>query len=220
MIINAHTHHLSDSKATVLDIYNQYPWNWEENDSHYSIGIHPIFIDQSEPTTDLQTIKDKLDDPKCLAIGEIGLDKITSIDFKIQEEIFIRQLELAKQHHKPVIIHCVRAYQEVLQIKQSIDFRAPFIFHGFNKNVQLAQQILKNGGTLSFGKNLLHNPNLQTIFANLSPQDFLLENDDSQIPIEEIYQRAAEIRNQSIENFTSLVEENFHRLFIQSSVKN
>lgn len=220
MIINAHTHHLSKSDQSILDIYNQYPWNFEENNAYYSIGIHPIFIDKSNPTKDLNTIKEHLNDPKCLAIGEIGLDKITAIDFKTQKELFIEQLQIAQEYQKPVIIHCVRAYQEILKIKNELKFNEPFIFHGYNKNEQLAQQIINNNSTLSFGKNLLQNQNLQTIFANLSPENFFLENDDSQIPIEEIYHRAAEIRKISIEDLEIIISENFQRLFKHSTEKN
>lgn len=213
MLINTHTHHLTNSSKKILDIYNQYPWNFIENDAYYSIGIHPIFIDQSTIEKDLLTIEHHLLDEKCLAIGEIGLDKITPIDLETQTKVFKDQLKIAEQHQIPVIIHCVRAYQEILHIRNEMKLTVPFIFHGFNKNQQLAQQIISNNCLLSFGKNLLQNPNLQTIFANLSQENFFLENDDSQIPIEEIYSKAAEIRNTSVDEIQNIIQNNFNRIF-------
>lgn len=213
MLINTHTHHLTNSSKNILDIYNQYPWNFIENDAYYSIGIHPIFIDQSTIEKDLLTIEHHLPDEKCLAIGEIGLDKITPIDLETQTKVFKDQLKIAEQHQIPVIIHCVRAYQEILHIRNEMKLTIPFIFHGFNKNQQLAQQIISNNCLLSFGKILLQNPNLQTIFANLSQENFFLENDDSQIPIEEIYSKAAEIRNTSVDEIQNIIQNNFNRIF-------
>jgi len=213
MFINAHTHHLENANVKLLEIFNQYPWDFIENDSHYSIGIHPIFINLSNPIDDLKIIEKHISQKKCLAIGEIGLDKISSIDFEVQIEVFKTQLHLAEKYKIPVIIHCVRSYQEILNIKKELNLSIPFIFHGFNKNQQLAQQIISNNCMLSFGKNLLQNPNLQTIFANLSEENFFLENDDSQIPIEEIYSKAAEIRNTSVEAIQKIIQNNFNRIF-------
>lgn len=213
MLINIHTHHLSNPTKNILEIYNQYPWDFIDNKALYSIGIHPIFIYQSNIPEDLLTIKNHLLKENCVAIGEIGLDKITPINFNLQIEVFKSQLQIAEENQIPVIIHCVRAYQEVLQIRKQMQLTIPFIFHGFNKNQQLAQQIISNNCILSFGKNLINNPNLQTIFANLSAENFFLENDDSQIPIEEIYAKAAEIRNTCIENIEMIILDNFNRIF-------
>ena len=213
MYINIHTHHLAHPPGNLIEVYNQYPWNVLDIDTNYSIGIHPIFINQSNIEQDLITIEEHLNQKKCIAIGEIGLDKITTIDFETQISVFKKQLLIAEKNQIPVIIHCVRAYQEILQIRKQMKLTIPFIFHGFNKNQQIAQQIINQNCFLSFGKNLLYNPNLQAIFANLSAEYFFLENDDSQIPIQEIYQKAAEIRNSSIEDIKEKISINFNRVF-------
>ena len=211
MLINIHTHHLLSK--TSLEVYNQYPWDINANDSYYSIGIHPVFINRSDIEKDLETITHHIQNEKCIAIGEIGLDKLCDIDFNLQIEIFKKQLEIAEANQIPVIIHCVRSYQEILQIRKQMKLTIPFIFHGFNKNQNLAQQIITNNCIPSFGKNLLYNTNLQSIFANLSDNQFFLENDGSEIPIEEMYQKAAEIRNCSIEDIEQIIQQNFTSLF-------
>jgi len=217
-LINIHTHHLSENKNHIIDIYNQYPWNFINNNSFYSIGIHPIFINTDNINTDLDEITTHLNDNKCVAIGEIGLDKLIAVDFNLQQNVFKQQLIIADQFKKPVIIHCVRAYQEILQIRKEMNLAIPFIFHGFNKNEQLLQQILSNNCYPSFGKNLLNNPNLQAIFAKISDDNFFLENDDSQISIETIYQKAAELKNTTTEEIVSITNHNFNRIFKQSIV--
>lgn len=213
MYINIHTHHISPNPSLVLDVYNQYPWHLETIDTFYSIGIHPIYIDQSDIEKDIKTIRQHLLHPKCIAIGEIGLDKLCPIDFNLQIEIFKRQLLIAEEFQVPVIIHCVRAYQEVLQLKNELKLTIPFVFHGFNKNKNLAEQLLKNNCKLSFGRNLLGNVNLQTIFAEISAEYFFLENDASQLPIQEIYQKAAEIRNTSVDDIREITTRNFRTIF-------
>jgi len=211
MFINIHTHHLLSINA--LEVFNQYPWELISSNSYYSIGIHPIYIHKSNIEKDLDTITYHIQKEKCIAIGEIGLDKLCEVDFNLQIDIFKKQLLIAEQNQIPVILHCVRAYQEILQIKNQMKISIPMIFHGYNKNQKLAQQILSNKCILSFGKNLLYNTNLQSIFANLSENQFFFENDDSQIQIEEIYQKAAEIRGCSVEKIEQIIHNNFNTVF-------
>lgn len=213
MLINIHTHHLAKDENSTLNILNQYPWDFHLNQSFYSIGIHPIFITDSSIEKDLSKIEHKLSDQKCLAIGEIGLDKLCAVDFDLQITVFKRQLEIAKKYNTPLIIHCVRAHQEILKIQKDMKYTMPFIFHGFNKNDNVAQQLIKNKCKLSFGKDLLHNKKLQTIFAEISENDFFLENDNSQVPIEEIYHKAAEIRNTSVKVISQITQCNFKTIF-------
>lgn len=215
MYINIHTHHLSNNQENTLDVYNQYPWEIKPIPSYYSIGIHPIFIEQSHLEMDLKTIEQHIQSKQCIALGEIGLDKITAVPFQKQIAVFEAQLQIAEQYQIPVIIHCVRAYQEILQIRNALKLTIPFIFHGFNKNQQIVNQILSNHCIPSFGKNLLYNQNIQTIFANLSEYDFFLETDDSDLSIEEIYKKAAEIRAIDVEELTLIINRNFQLIFNQ-----
>lgn len=218
MFINIHTHDLPCSKDNTLALFSQYPSAFEENGSVYSIGIHPAFIEESRIEEDLKTIQQHILFPSCLAIGEIGLDKLATVDFNLQLNVFKAQLKIAEERQLPVIIHCVRSYQEIFHVRKEMQLTIPFIFHGFNKNQILLTQILSNNCIPSFGKNILHNPNLQSIFANLSVENFFLENDGSQIPIQEIYLKAAEIRKTTVAIIEEQVKTNFNRIFKQSIV--
>ena len=212
MFLNAHTHHLSH-QSDVLDLYNQFPKAINDDAKLFSVGIHPAYIKTSSIEEELEIIRENLSNKNCLAIGEIGLDKLCETDFELQIDVFERQLQLASEYRFPVIIHSVRAYQEILHIRKKMNITVPFIFHGFNKNEQLLQQIIAQNCFASFGKNLLYNKNLQIIFAKLSANQFFLENDASEISIKEIYTIAAEIRNSTIEELQLQQAKNWKTVF-------
>ena len=212
MFLNAHTHHLSH-QSDVLDLYNQFPKAINDDAKLFSVGIHPAYIKTSSIEEELEIIRENLSNKNCLAIGEIGLDKLCETDFELQIDIFERQLQLASGYHFPVIIHSVRAYQEILHIRKKLKLTIPFIFHGFNKNEQILNQIIAQNCYASFGKNLLYNKNLQIIFAKLSANQFFLENDASEISIKEIYTIAAEIRNSTIEELQLQQAKNWKTVF-------
>lgn len=212
MFLNAHTHHLSND-STVLELYNQFPNKLNNGVKLFSIGIHPAYIKTSSIEEEIRLIKQNLSNKNCLAIGEIGLDKLCETDFKLQIEVFKQQLKIAEEFKIPVIIHSVRAYQEILQIRKKMKLTIPFMFHGFNKNEQLLHQILVQNCFVSFGKNLLSNKNLQIIFAKISANQFFLENDASEIPIKEIYAFAANLRKITIEELQLQQAENWKTIF-------
>lgn len=212
MFLNTHTHHLSH-QSDVLELYNQFPNELNLNAKIYSIGIHPAYINSTTIDDEIHLINHHILDKNCLAIGEIGLDKLCETDFNLQIEVFEKQIKIAEENQLPIIIHSVRAYQEILHIRKKMNLTVPFIFHGFNKNEQLLQQIIAQNCFASFGKNLLYNKNLQIIFANLSAKYFFLENDSSEIPIQEIYAFAAELRKISIEELQQQMAENWKNVF-------
>ncbi|WP_353165813.1 TatD family hydrolase [Empedobacter brevis] len=212
MFLNTHTHHLT-LKSDVLELYNQFPKALNHEAKLFSIGIHPAYIKTSSIQEEIEIILQSLTHQNCLAIGEIGLDKLCETNFELQISVFEQQLKIAEQHRFPVIIHSVRSYQEILQIRKKLKLSVPFIFHGFNKNEQLLNQIIAQNCFASFGKNLLSNKNLQIIFANLSADQFFLENDASGISIQEIYAFAADLRKISIEELQLQQAENWNTIF-------
>mgnify|MGYP006194762115 FL=1 len=94
--INLHTHHFSNSDK-VLEVVNQYPWEFSNEIPKYSIGIHPWYMNHERLSDDLKMISDKLRDEKCLALGECGLDKRIEIPLNEQTEVFQQQIELVNQ---------------------------------------------------------------------------------------------------------------------------
>lgn len=128
--INLHTHRLTKA-LNVLEIVNQYPQEFDSIIAFYSIGIHPWYINESRVEADLKIIEEKLQTENCLALGECGLDKRIEISIEIQKQVFEKQLKLAIKYKKAVILHCVSAYQEIIEIKSRLQVEVPMIIHGF-----------------------------------------------------------------------------------------
>jgi TatD DNase family protein len=214
--INLHTHIFSD-RADILEIVNQYPQDFDAAIPHYSIGIHPWYIVENRVDEDLAIIESKLELENCLAIGECGLDKRVEIPFDLQINVFDRQLILAEEYKKPVIIHCVAAFQEVIEIKKRLEINVPMIIHGFSKNIETAQQLLNNGFYLSFGKYLLRNQELEAVFKAIPDHRFFLETDTIEEGIREVYQLAAKYKNIELEAMQNQVQHNFESIFTINS---
>ncbi|MFY7956747.1 MAG: TatD family hydrolase, partial [Flavobacterium macrobrachii] len=114
---NLHTHKFTNN-PDVFELVNQYPWEFNENIPSYSIGIHPWFIDENRLSTDLQIIEEKLKLSECLALGECGLDKRIEVPMQLQIEVFEKQIALAEKYQKPLVLHLVAAFDELIEIKK------------------------------------------------------------------------------------------------------
>ena len=210
--INLHTHKFSNL-SDVIEMVNQYPWEFDTSIPNYSIGIHPWYIDEKRLEKDLEVINEKLQLPECLALGECGLDKRIEIPLDLQISVFKKQLEIVKQTNKPIVLHCVAAYDEVIAIKKEMKIENPMIIHGFSKNEQVAKTLLNNGFYLSFGKYLLRNPDLEKVFTFAPENQILLETDTIEESIYEVYEKAASIKGISVEEMKTIVFTNFSRIF-------
>lgn len=118
----------------------------------YSAGIHPWETAHPLPEGVWQWLETAVADDRVVAVGECGLDKLRGAPMPEQERIFLRQVRIASQTGKPLIIHCVRAWERLLALRSHIDFGAGAIIHGFRGKEALARQLLDAGFDLSFGQ--------------------------------------------------------------------
>ena len=212
--INLHTHSYSNDDS-ILEVVNQYPWEFDELIPQYSIGIHPWYIDENRLSSDLKSIEKKLKSKECLALGECGLDKRIEIPFQKQTAVFQQQIELVQITSKPIILHCVASFHEMISIKKEMHIENPMIIHGFSKNKQVAKSLLDNGFYLSFGKYLLRNPELSEVFDYVPNDRFFLETDTIEETIIDVYQKASNIKNIKIEELKEVIKTNFNQVFNQ-----
>ena len=209
---NLHTHSFSN-QADVVELVNQYPQEFSDSIPYYSIGIHPWFIVEDRLESDLAILESKLSETGCLALGECGLDKRIEVALELQQTVFERQLLLAEQYQKPVVIHCVAAFQELIAIKKKLKISVPFLIHGFSKNEQIAKELVANGCYISFGKYLLRMPQLESVFKDMPKDRFFLETDTDEQTIQEVYELAAQYKGLSIPQIQELVFINFSTIF-------
>lgn len=212
MLFNCHTHHFLDNPKC-LELVNEYPHDFQGKSPFFSVGIHPWFIDLNRLEADFESMEQRLQDSNCLAAGECGLDKNIELDFEKQQEIFERQLILAEKYQKPVILHCVAAYQEMVAIKAKLEISVPMIIHGFSKKIQLAEEMVNHGFYLSFGKHLMKNPNLEESFLSVPDDKFFLETDSSEDTIEMVYEQAAAYKKIEINELKRTVAKTFSQVF-------
>ena len=210
--INIHTHKYSN-QDNILEIVNQFPKEFDDSLPNYSIGIHPWYIDENNLENELIFIDKKLQLNNCLALGECGLDKKIDIPLIIQIDILEKQLLLAEKYQKPIIIHCVAAFQEIIEIKKRLNLNVPMIIHGFSKNIQIANQLIDNDFYLSFGKYLIMNPELKSVFHAIPNERIFLETDSSNYNIKEIYKQATKYKNLEIKNLIEIMNTNFNKVF-------
>lgn len=173
---------------------------------YYSYGIHPWQI--SNYSLQLQLLSEIATHPSVLALGEAGLDKNIDTPLSLQIEVFKAQAELAEQIGKPVIIHCVKAWEELLAAKKEIRPKVPWVIHGFRGNKTLAEQLLKKDFRLSFGEKF----NAESIVRSW-PEHILLETDESKTGIEKIYALAANALNLSIDLLALRLRKNVQEVF-------
>lgn len=178
-------------------------------DFPYSIGIHPKDIDINTIDIQLSWMKSMMF-KNCFAIGECGLDSLVSSDQSIQEEVFLRQIMISNEVKKPMIIHCVRKFYEVISFKKKAE--QPMIIHGFNKKRKIAEDLLANNFYLSFGKAVLYNLSLQNILKDTPLDKIFLETDNEDFNIEELYLKVSEIRAISLEQLNEQILENLHTI--------
>lgn len=164
-----------------------------ESDKKYAVGIHPWYI-QANWKQQCHEVEQVCRLPQVLAVGECGLDTLIKVDMKTQVEIFSWHVQLAKQLNKPLIIHCVKAHQQVLAVLKALRFDGFAIFHGFNRNIFVANQILQSSekNWLSVGKQINH-ASLQATLKQIPMQRVFFETDDSTIPIKQVYEEAAKM---------------------------
>jgi TatD DNase family protein len=178
------------------------------------MGIHPWYIRPEFFRDDFDILSGKCSDVRVLAVGECGLDKMRGAAPELQNRVFEKHILLAEKLAKPLIVHCVKAYEETMAFKKKYKPSSAWIIHGFNKAPEMAMQLVNAGFYLSFGA-IIKETNAKAAEAlKLVPEKmFFLETDDSGCDIAEIYAAASEIRGISGERIAVIIKENFERSF-------
>ena len=176
----------------------------------FSVGLHPKDLDENTERY-LDRVRDVSKNPLCWAVGECGLDSLVSIPISEQERVFEAQILWANEVYKPVIVHCVRRFSELLRFSKIA--KTPIIVHGFNKKKNIADELLKKGFYLSLGKLLLYNGNLQQLAKDLPLNRVFLETDVWEGEVSQIYDKLARLRNISIEVLQEQIKKNIKEVF-------
>ena len=191
MKVNIHTHHPKNDELTL-----------------WSIGIHPY--DAEGATTDTLLAVERTA-AEYNAIGEIGLDFSRAIDREVQIQLFQAQLDIAQKDGKGVVLHCVKAFETVMDILKNYSLKF-VIFHGFIGSPEQAKRATDRGYFLSFGHRTFQSP--KSIEAlRRTPTDLLFfETDDSMTDIDQIYAQASAILGIPKIMLEYITNENFKKI--------
>jgi TatD DNase family protein len=176
-------------------IRNQSPEEAAKNttDRYISVGLHPWHI-RNEWQAEFHLLSELATEERVVMIGEAGLDKVCRTSFSLQQEVFRRQALLAEKLGKPLIIHCVKAWPEIVAFHTELRPSAPWIIHGFRGKPELAKELLKLGFYLSFGEHF----NSESVI--ITPLERLCtETDESKLDIETIYSKIAQAKGITVE---------------------
>ncbi len=122
-------------------------------DAWYSVGIHPWDTIEAPTDDTWQRLEDLATNSRVAAIGECGLDALRGGTAQIQEDIFRRHVEIAERVEKFMIIHCVRRFGRIIELRRELQPRQRWIVHGFRGKPELARQLIAAGFDISLGVN-------------------------------------------------------------------
>lgn len=163
----------------------------------YALGIHPLYVMRAQEA-DLEILAGLLerhrDDPRLVAIGEIGLDFfVPGLDAARQEFFYAEQLKLARRFALPVILHVRKSADQLLRALRRTEVMGG-IAHAFNGSRQQADSFVAMGFRLGFGGTLTYERSLQIrrLAAELPAESLVLETDAPDIPPHWLYATADE----------------------------
>ena len=194
----------------------------------YTVGFHPDDCEKYNEQEILGYINQN--DKKLVAIGEIGLDYFHNKENKKeQKQVFIKQIELAKQHKLPIVVHCRDAYGDTLEIlKQYAPFENGVVMHCYSGSWDFAKELLKLGVKFSFTGTVTYKnaKNVQEVALNLPINTFFFETDSPYLTptpyrgkrnepkyVVEIVKFVANLRQMSFEELEQLTDANAKKFF-------
>lgn len=179
--IDIHTHNCAAAEHTIFNSGCNYT-----ADRSISVGIHPWHINNNWKSG-FTAIAEYAKTDNVVAIGECGLDTLkSSATIELQEEILKAHILLAEELQKPLIIHCVKAYDRLIALHKELKPLQAWILHGFRGKPQQAEQLIKAGFYISLGEKF------NTESAKVIPMEKLfIESDESNAAIADIYSAIA-----------------------------
>jgi TatD DNase family protein len=205
----------------IRDLCGNYP------QTHPAYGLHPMFLGEDAPTH-VDALSSWLDDHHAVAVGEIGLDfHVDGVNHDLQRHVFARQLDIARGHELPVIVHARGALEEaILTLRRAGGLRG--VVHSFSGSEQQAQHLWDIGFCLGIGGPVTYDRarRLRRIVSRM-PLDFLLlESDAPDQPgvahrgqrneparVADVLRCIAGLRDESEAEIAAATTANAHRLF-------
>ncbi len=200
-MFDIHTHRLDAEHALVnLRYGEELPGVVPE---YYSVGIHPWDADRVALDDGFLRLA-----AEAHAIGECGLDKPCGVNIDKQEEVFREQAALANDMHKPVIVHCVRAYGQLAQTSRFFGRHTPWIIHSCYASREWIEANTARPFFFSVSPAVLSHKRAAEVLQAIPLDRLFLETDESPVPIFNVYERTAALLQISVADLQRRIAEN------------
>lgn len=208
------------SNKEVLSLVSRY------SNVYGTLGIHP---EEASSSYDLSFIKDHINDPKIVAVGEIGLDYYYTKDNRgLQIDLFCKQIEIALENNKPIVVHSRDAISDTYDIIKKYNIGSKTDIHCFSSSLEMAREFIKLGCKLGIGGVLTfkNSERIKDVVEGIDVDNLLLETDSpymSPVPfrgkrnepynILYVASAIADIKGIDLSDVLKITSENAHNLF-------
>jgi TatD DNase family protein len=175
----------------------------------YTFGIHPWHLNEGNKTYLTGLVKEMADNPEVIAIGEAGFDKLRGPSIELQRKSFEEQISIAEEFRLPVVVHCVRAWDELLSVYKNLRPEMPWLIHGFRGNKVLAAQLVSKGMYLSFWFGFVMRIESSDLLRSIPVNRIFLETDGADVDIRVIYNKVATDLDLTVNELKSVIYKNF-----------
>jgi TatD DNase family protein len=179
----------------------------------YSSGIHPWFLTEENFEYLLRKVEIYSLHPCMIAVGEAGFDRIKGPAIELQRKAFEAQVSIANNTGKPLYIHNVKAWEELLAEHKRLKPETQWIVHGFQGKNELARQLLSKGMYLSLWADFVMNRDSSSLIKAIPLEKLFLETDAFEIDIKDIYDKVSTILQISIEDLKKNMFKNYIDVF-------
>ena len=179
----------------------------------FTFGIHPWYLNENNHNQLLANVIKTAGNPLVIAIGEAGFDKIKGPEIPLQRKTFEEQVLIAEEYKKPVVIHCVRAWEELLQVQKRLKPKMPWLVHGFRGKPELGMQLISKRMYLSFWFDYILKPESALLIKNLPVDRIFLETDGAEIEIRDIYNKVSKDLSIGVDELIKQIFKNYMDFF-------
>ena len=219
--IHGHRHANNIQEWVMMNLMaREYPPD-DIDSGYYSVGFHPYSVGKVEEEETHNKVRLATENPNIFAIGEVGLDKSIEAPLADQMRVFEKQVSIAEFADLPVILHVVKAFNEIIDFMKNYKPVVPMIIHGYNGSAQMAEDLVKAGFLISFGEAIAkEHSKIVEALQKVPIEKLFLETDEGDLDIREIYHFAAELKGVSMDHLRIQIFENarthipgFERIF-------
>ena len=182
-------------------------------DQPCTYGIHPWHLNSGNIDQFIVNVQSFVSSNNLIAVGEAGFDKLRGPDMQTQAMAFEAQVIISEEIKKPLYIHCVRAWDELLPAHKRVRPKMPWLIHGFRGNAELAMQLLSKGMYLSFWFDFVIRPESSKLLKSLPKERIFLETDGAETDIRKIYAKVAGDLDISVDELKKVFLRNFNEFF-------